>query len=262
MFTLSLDVLLSERDFLPLRLQRLDGTYLDVEAALTPLHGMGASSFLTEVRDISKQNQTTNSLRLLIENLEKRVDERTESLQQEISERKKVEEKLLHLASHDGLTGLPNRGLLGDRVTRAIANANRHKNQLALMFVDLDGFKAVNDTLGHEAGDEVLISVTALLLEDTRDSDTVARIGGDEFVIMLTDITDKSGIEQVAKKVVERLVRPIDFKGQVAQIGASIGIAVYPGDADDQEALLRCADQAMYEVKSAGKNNFMFYSDI
>ena len=128
----------------------------------------------------------------------------------------------------------------------------------ALLFVDLDGFKAVNDTLGHEAGDHVLKGVAERLLKCVRETDSVARIGGDEFIIVLTDLDKMEGAANVARKVIETLREPFRYNRQDAEIGASVGIAVYPDHGDTAEALIKRADEAMYAVKHKGKNNYQF----
>lgn len=262
-FAADFQAVLDEDTFIPLRLKRMDGTYVDVEVAFTPMAGSNPSgSFLVEAHDITEHNRAVTDLRNSIENLEIRVEERTASLQKEIATRREAEKKLRHMATHDGLTGLPNRSLLRDRIDNAIAAAMRHKNSSAVMFIDLDGFKAINDTLGHDAGDELLINVANLLLECIRAMDTAARNGGDEFVIVTTDVTDKESAALVAGKIIERLTAPMSIAGAPVSIGASIGIAMCPVDSTDAEELMRQADAAMYAVKKSGKNSYRFVSDL
>jgi diguanylate cyclase (GGDEF)-like protein/PAS domain S-box-containing protein len=176
---------------------------------------------------------------------------------QDITERKQAEEEILHLAYHDELTGLPTLRLGKDRLTNAIASARRNKNQLAVLFLDLDGFKEVNDSMGHKAGDHVLKEVGARLTNIVRDTDTVARIGGDEFIIILTAIVEDTVVIKMAEKVVEALCLPIDIDGQNAEISTSIGIALYPDHGKEPDDLIVRADSAMYTVKREGKNNYI-----
>ncbi|MBT7772043.1 MAG: GGDEF domain-containing protein [Rhodospirillales bacterium] len=159
------------------------------------------------------------------------------------------------MATHDNLTGLPNRSLLIDRIEHAIAGANRNKGQAALMFIDLDGFKAVNDTLGHEAGDILLKDVAKCLTSTVRQTDTVARIGGDEFIILLASIPDEDMALSVAKKVLKSLAHPFEIKEYIANIGGSIGISFFPKHGEIADQLLKAADNAMYDVKKSGKNS-------
>lgn len=176
----------------------------------------------------------------------------------DITERKKSEEQIQHLATHDLLTDLPGLRLARDRMSSAINMARRYKKAVALMFVDLDGFKAVNDTLGHDAGDYVLRQVALRLLSCVRDTDTVARLGGDEFLIIATEINAPENAEQIARKVIKLVSQPVIFKEQQAVVGTSIGIALFPDDGSDMDQLLKLADEAMYQVKNAGKNGFRF----
>ncbi len=173
---------------------------------------------------------------------------------------KEAEEKVRHAASHDGLTNLPNRTLFLDRVSVALATARRNRSQAAVLFIDLDGFKAVNDTLGHEAGDLLLQGVAERLRSCVREMDTVSRHGGDEFTISLVGVTDRDAAALVAKKLISRLSDPFALDGRQANIGASIGIAMYPEHGETAEDLLQQADAAMYAVKHRGKNNFEFAS--
>jgi diguanylate cyclase (GGDEF)-like protein/PAS domain S-box-containing protein len=170
-------------------------------------------------------------------------------------------EKIKHLAFFDALTDLPNRALLMDRLEQLITVARRERRTLALMFLDLDGFKAVNDTLGHDVGDALLKAVAAALLLQFRESDTVARLGGDEFVILLGELADRNEVEILASRVIEAIHQPIDLGTDVVQIGVSIGIAMYPSDALTPFELLKKSDTAMYEAKHAGSNNYRFATE-
>ena len=176
-----------------------------------------------------------------------------------VTERKKREEEVRDLAHHDALTGLPNRRLLDDRIAQAFAAARRSRERVALMLLDLDRFKPINDTYGHEAGDAVLKAVAARLKGCVRESDTVARVGGDEFVVMLPMRAAQDAV-RVAEKILAALAEPIRIAGDEVQIGVSIGISVFPEDALDKEELLKYADRAMYHVKAAGRNSYSFYA--
>ena len=181
----------------------------------------------------------------------------------DITERKKALEKIHHLAHHDALTNLPNRNLYIERVERAIYRAERSNKPLALMFVDLDKFKPINDQLGHEAGDVVLKTVAERMLSCVRQSDTVARFGGDEFVAILENLDCAESAAVVAKKVITKLTDSIPVPGdQTATVGASIGISIFPEDGATMDELARAADEAMYAVKEEGRNNFKFYKDL
>ncbi len=162
--------------------------------------------------------------------------------------------RLTHQAHHDALTGLPNRVLLEDRLTQALAQARRNEQQVALLFIDLDGFKSVNDTLGHPAGDALLRQVAERLASGVRASDTLARMGGDYFAIVLQEIRDTPSTERVAEKLLESLRLPFHVEGRELRISASIGVAFFPEDGLEVEPLLRHADAAMYRAKASGRN--------
>ncbi len=176
----------------------------------------------------------------------------------DISERKQAEEKIKHMANHDELTGLPTLRLGKDRLSGAIALARRYKSSVALLFLDLDGFKAVNDSMGHKAGDHVLNEVAARLMQSVRETDTVARIGGDEFIIILTQVDEKANSVKIAKNILEIVSRSMKIDGQDIYIGTSIGIALYPDHGETPAELIKKADEAMYVVKRKGKNNYAF----
>jgi diguanylate cyclase (GGDEF)-like protein/PAS domain S-box-containing protein len=178
----------------------------------------------------------------------------------DISARKEREQRIQHLADHDALTGLLNRRLLEDRLQQSITLARRNDALVAVMLIDLDGFKAVNDQFGHLMGDYALRTVARRLRECVRESDTIARLGGDEFVVLLSGqrVPDDSSL--VAEKILGALTEPVAAGGRRFEIGASIGISIYPRDGTTPEALLRHADAAMYRVKEAGKNRYQYYS--
>lgn len=177
----------------------------------------------------------------------------------DISERKAEEAHMHNLAHYDALTGLPNRILLTDRLQQAISSARREKSHMALMFIDLDKFKPVNDTLGHHIGDLMLMEVARRMLECLRESDSAARVGGDEFVVLLPVIEAESDAIAVAEKIRNTLSRPFELSGHNLNISASIGVAVYPEHGNDENILLKNADAAMYFAKEAGHNNVMLF---
>lgn len=179
---------------------------------------------------------------------------------QDITDRKRSEEEARFLAHHDSLTALPNRRLLDDRLKQALFLAQRRAARLAVLLVDLDGFKRVNDVLGHRAGDAVLREAAQRLAGCVRKADTLARQGGDEFVIVIPDLQNEADCQVVAEKILLALTPEFKVDGQTFRIGASIGISVYPDDAGDGETLLRNADVAMYRAKELGKNNYRFYA--
>ncbi|MCH7697012.1 MAG: diguanylate cyclase, partial [Proteobacteria bacterium] len=174
----------------------------------------------------------------------------------DITKRKQAEEKNWHMANHDELTGLPTLRLGKDRLSGDIALARRNKSSTALLFLDLDGLKGVNDSLGHKAGDLVLIEVGERLTRSVRETDTVARVGGDEFIIILTQIKKKEFIIMIVEKIIKTLNNPIMIDGQNVNISASIGIAIYPDHGETVDVLIKQADEAMYVVKHKGKNNY------
>jgi diguanylate cyclase (GGDEF)-like protein len=162
------------------------------------------------------------------------------------------------MAFHDSLTGLPNRLLLIERLGQLITMAEREKRQIALLFLDLDGFKLVNDVLGHDMGDHVLKTVAARLEEQLRAADTVARLGGDEFVILLDNPDSRESISIIASRLIAVVNEPILNAGKNARIGTSIGIALFQNEGQSPDQLLKLADDAMYRAKSSGKNVFVF----
>jgi diguanylate cyclase (GGDEF)-like protein len=170
------------------------------------------------------------------------------------------QERLYHLVHHDTLTSLPNRLLLQDRLQRMMIKAKRTGTNVAMIFLDLDRFKKVNETLGHDVGDKLLISVAGTLDSCVRRSDTVARMGGDEFAVILDDLKDVKFAAVVARKILEALSQPVFVEEYELYAACSIGISVFPADSDNVEGLMRCADTALYRAKDAGKNNYQFYT--
>lgn len=185
----------------------------------------------------------------------------TYGIARDITARKQAEAVILHQAYHDVLTDLPNRLLFKDRLGQAILQSKRNQTELAAMFIDLDRFKHVNDTLGHDKGDELLLQVSARLKSCLRKGDTLARQGGDEFTVVLPDLHSRDDARLVADKFLECLNQPFDLGGNEVRISASIGIAVFPHDGQTIDELMRHADVAMYHIKGQGKNGQAFYAD-
>ena len=181
-------------------------------------------------------------------------------ISEDITERKKAEERLAYLAQYDSLTGLPNRSLFRDRLTQAMVRAKRNDRILALMFLDLDHFKEINDSLGHSTGDEVLQAVAGRLRASLRLVDTIARLGGDEFTIILENIARPDDVTMVAQKIWSAFSDPLVIQGREIFVTASIGITLYPRDVEDIDALLQTADIAMYHAKEEGRNTYEFYA--
>jgi diguanylate cyclase (GGDEF)-like protein len=178
----------------------------------------------------------------------------------DITRVKESQEKLDYLAHHDPLTGLPNRLLFQDRLLHAIGRAARESQQLAVVFIDLDRFKNVNDTLGHHVGDELLKQVAGALGARVREGDTLARLGGDEFIVLLENVDGSYGAGQVASKMMALFEQPFTVAGHELFVTGSIGISLFPGDGEDANLLVRNADVAMYQAKSRGRNGYQFYA--
>ncbi len=177
----------------------------------------------------------------------------------DITQRKLDEEKIIYQANYDQLTGLPNRTLFMDRLTRRVLEGRRAKTSVGLMFIDLDGFKAINDTLGHDAGDILLKSTARRLEKCVREADTVARLGGDEFTVIMPLIDNQEAAAIVAGRIIKSLAEPFDLNGREGRVSASIGISLLPAQADSASQLLHNADVAMYHAKHLGKANYQFY---
>jgi len=179
----------------------------------------------------------------------------------DITERKKIEQELNHLATHDALTGLPNRLMFSQLLDHDIQSAQRNKKQLAVLFIDLDRFKIINDSLGHEAGDILLKEMAQRFKQSLRTSDVVGRLGGDEFTILVEDFNDVKQVETIAQKILTTVIKPMSIMDEECRVTASIGISVFPKDGQDEQSLMKNADIAMYFAKEEGKNNFQFYSE-
>jgi diguanylate cyclase (GGDEF)-like protein/PAS domain S-box-containing protein len=179
----------------------------------------------------------------------------------DITERKCIEQELNHMATHDVLTGLPNRLMFSQLLNHAIQSALRNQKQLAVFFIDLDRFKTINDSLGHEAGDMLLKEMALRFKQSLRTVDVVGRLGGDEFIIMVEDFSDLKQVETLAHKVLSTVMQPMMIVGEECRVTASIGISVYPKDGQDEQSLMKNADIAMYYAKEQGKNSFQFHSE-
>jgi diguanylate cyclase (GGDEF)-like protein/PAS domain S-box-containing protein len=178
----------------------------------------------------------------------------------DITERMRAEETIRRLAYYDALTGLPNRVLFDDRLNRAMVQAHRHQSKIAVMLLDLDYFKDINDTLGHSVGDELLRSVGKRLTGLLRRNDTVSRMGGDEFFLLLPEIARVQDAAKIAQKVLKAFQEPFVLDGYELNITTSIGVAMYPDDGEDADTLLKNADIAMYQAKQKGRNNYQYTS--
>jgi diguanylate cyclase (GGDEF)-like protein len=170
-------------------------------------------------------------------------------------------ERVEYIAYHDSLTDLPNRSLFSRLLTQRVSEARRHGRQLAVAFIDLDRFKSINDTLGHDAGDQLLCEVAERLKRSVRESDTVARLGGDEFVVLLPEIAASADAAAVARKILAAMAEPFHLMGRDMRVTASIGISICPRHGLDEQTLKKNADIAMYEAKAEGRNDFRFYED-
>lgn len=181
-------------------------------------------------------------------------------VQNDVTETRNYQEQLEHQANHDELTGLPNRNLLRDRISQAIFFAHRQQQFIAFAFLDLDHFKYINDSLGHSAGDEVLKTIGKRLSTSLREGDTVARVGGDEFALVLLGQANRDSVPDVIRRIVRRISEPVTVEGRDFEVSCSLGVSIYPDDGTDTDTLLRNADVAMYRAKERGRNMFMFYS--
>jgi diguanylate cyclase (GGDEF)-like protein/PAS domain S-box-containing protein len=216
-----------------------------------------------EITDRRKSGETYPKWMTINAVIDQRSDRLTHyvSIFSDITERKSSEERIHYLAHHDALTGLPNRFSLESRLEQACIEARRHQCQLAVLFIDLDRFKVINDTLGHQIGDRLLSEVARRLSATVRESDTVGRLGGDEFVVVLPDMHVPTDAASVAAKIVEALVQPVFIDDHQLHTSPSIGISVYPSDGADADTIMRNADTAMYHAKALGRNNFQFYAE-
>jgi diguanylate cyclase (GGDEF)-like protein len=218
---------------------------------------------IESLEGIEKQPTKLAALRKRIAELGVRLVElakANESLKRELTQRKQAEERLARHAYYDNLTDLPNRRLFRSHLRQALALANRNERKVAVLFVDLDHFKAINDSWGHAVGDRLLQSAAKWLKSCLRASDVVARLGGDEFIILLPEIGQAEDATTVAEKLLSALRKPFRIEGREIFTSASIGISLYPDDGDEVEILMKNADQAMYCVKQEGRNNHRLFS--
>lgn len=247
--------------------QRSNGEAFPAEIDLSKIEFEGETVYIVVIRDITEKKASQKKLQRFNQELERRVIKRTEELartndklRHEIHERVRAQHELTHLATHDTLTGLPNRSLFNEHLGIVLHTASRHQREVALLFLDLDGFKKINDTYGHDAGDRLLQTLGNRMKACIRKEDILARMGGDEFTVILSELQNKSGAELVAQKLIQVVNKPVTLDGHPCQVGVSIGIALFPRTAQDPDSLLRLADDAMYEAKSDGRNTYHFSS--
>ncbi|MET0048286.1 MAG: diguanylate cyclase [Sedimenticola sp.] len=230
-----------------------DGSQFPLELGVTDIELSKHRIFVGVLHDITDRKKAEESQRQAMQELERRVEERTVEL-------RLANKALTRLANYDSLTGLPNRTLFSERLKMAMAHARRNRCRIALLFMDLDGFKEVNDRHGHESGDLVLQETAKRLKNCLREEDTVGRMGGDEFTVILNNLADREDAAGVAEKLIQAIDEPYEIAGEIQQIGISIGISIYPEDTDVMDTLMQFADDAMYRVKRSGKNSFRYYS--
>ena len=249
------------------RIYRTDGELRWIREHGTALRSASGEIYqsIGVIQDITQQYNTEQNLREARDTLESMVKSRTRKLadtvrqlEDEIKERKKITAELDFLANHDALTGLPSLRLCKDRLDRSLAEARRQRQMSAVMFLDLDGFKAINDQHGHEFGDLVLKATADRIKNETRETDTVARIGGDEFIVILSSLPEIAIAKRIAGNLVRKISEPLSVESTDVRVSVSIGIALYPENGDTAEALIRSADEAMYRIKRQGKDNFGF----
>ncbi len=250
------------------RVRHKDGHPFWVRATGRRVPGEADNVDLTWIfEDVTERHQAEEALLRAHEELERRVVERTAELatantqlQEEVFERMQAEQRIWHVAHHDSLTGLPNRVLLHDRLQQALAHAQRNQHRVAVMFLDLDRFKSINDTLGHAVGDELLKTVAQRLTGVVRAVDTVSRLGGDEFVVVLHEVAGAEDVVPVAEKILSALSTVVSIESHQLHATPSIGISLFPDDGDEVFGLMKNADTAMYHAKAAGRNNFQFFA--
>jgi diguanylate cyclase (GGDEF)-like protein/PAS domain S-box-containing protein len=245
--------------------KRKDGETIPVELGVVHLRQDGTDMFVGFLHDISDRKENERLLQESKANLAAEVMMRTAELEsanqrlaQEVAERKQAQELLARQATHDALTGLPNRRLFHQRLAQAVAAARRHGSGLSILYIDLDGFKQVNDQHGHHAGDELLKVVAQRLSGTLRVEDMVARLGGDEFAVLLDHAPPDAQLQGIAEKLIRVVAEPVIINGNPVQVGASVGIAPFRDDLDP-DRLLRHADQAMYQAKNSGRGRCQLY---
>jgi len=251
----------------PMASSRTDlSTYLPglaVLICLFCLYIIQAHARLDRLRDelIEKEQEKTEIQRLLRE-VEEQSNEHLktkEALEREMAERRQAEERIVYLAYHDGLTDLPNRRLFEDRLGQELSRLRWRKRVMAVLFLDIDRFKQINDHLGHHIGDALLVAFSERLKRCLRPGDTVARLGGDEFAILLTDLARERDVTVIIQKILDSLIKPINIEGSDLSVTTSIGVSLSPKDGEDTSTLLKTADMAMYRAKEEGGNSFQYY---
>ncbi len=249
---------------------RKDGSHVPVSISVTALKSASGQTtgYLGVATDLTEQYKARKVLQRSQDELEALVRQRTLELAQshaqleaEMAERVQVERRMRDMAHHDAITGLPNRNLLHDRMDQALRQSRRTGERLAVMFLDLDRFKNINDTLGHLVGDDLLRHVAQRLSMALRASDTLARLGGDEFVVLLPRVDSRDQVAMVAEKLLSVLEAPMDVQEHALHISTSIGVCICPDDGDDADVLLRNADTAMYQAKGGGRNTYRFFTE-
>ena len=228
--------------------RRKDGSEFPIEIMLSPLDSAEGTLVTAAIRDITVRNEAE-------EHLAQKVDE----LSRSVSAARAMSLEMVHAAQHDFLTSLPNRMLLNDRISQAIVLAPRHSQQVAVLFLDLDGFKHINDSLGHSVGDKLLQSIATRLVGCVRPSDTVSRQGGDEFVVLLSEAEQWEDVDTVARRILQAVADVHLVDKRDLHITASIGISIYPDDGGDAETLIKNADTAMYQAKEEGRQSYKFF---
>jgi len=230
--------------------------HIENEDLISKLHDQIIQKQLAQQELIDYQQQLEETVELRTSEL----SEANESLIDEINERRRIESNLKHMAHHDALTNLPNRLLLDARLNHAIERAKRSDLQVAVMFIDLDHFKNINDSLGHDVGDQLLISISSRLLNCVREGDTVARLGGDEFIIIIEQVQDIGNLDALLKIIMQVTSQTVSVNDHDLSTSASIGISIFPDDGSNAEQLMRNADAAMYHVKENGRHKYHFYT--
>lgn len=243
--------------------RRKDNSEFPAEIDVSRMELDGVTTYIVVIRDVTEKKHAALRLEQFNRELEEQVRERTQELEEanlhlrtEIEERIRAQQELTHLASHDSLTELPNRAYFNIQLLKALFRAERHQQIVALLFMDLDGFKEVNDSYGHDAGDQLLIEVSRRLQAAVRREDVVARMGGDEFTVILGELSHLGDAERIAEKIIKQVNQPIACRDRICHVGISIGIAYYPYSGTTADTLLRCADDAMYDAKASGKNRY------
>ena len=252
------------------RITRTDGAirWIRESSAAQRINNGKVELTIGAIQDITNQKETEEKLLKTQLDLEQQVYERTaeltetiKKLQDEVAERERMSLELEFLANHDPLTGLATLRLCKEWLERAMQESQQNNNGCAVMFFDLDGFKLVNDKYGHELGDKILQLTAHRIVSEIPKSDLIARIGGDEFVLILGRINNRGNIAQIAARLISKITLPVWLDNQLINISASIGIAVYPDDGSSTKDLISHADKAMYRVKKEGKNGYEFFSN-